>query len=177
MKKGIIISLLSIGVLTACGNDSDEPAQNESALTPTQKIAKMEDSGELPKLERTNTVEGIDADKNGIRDDIDAYIKKTYVSEEQQKAVNQYAKSLQASLLVDKDNKIAVKAVTNSKARAISCISMKVPDGKSPNSDRVVREILSITTNTKQRLLEYVALDKALDGTVISLPSGDVCDE
>lgn len=103
--------------------------------------------------------------------------KKTYASEEQQKAVNQYAKSLQASLLVDKDNKIAVKAVTNSKARAISCISMKVPDGKSPNSDRVVREILSITTNTKQRLLEYVALDKALDGTVISLPSGDVCDE
>ncbi|MND97338.1 hypothetical protein D3C80_896560 [compost metagenome] len=54
---------------------------------------------------------------------------------------------------------------------------MKVPDGKSPNGDRVVREILSITTNTKQRLLEYVALDKALDGTVISLPSGDVCDE
>lgn len=88
MKKGIIISLLSIGVLTACGNDSDELAQNESALTTTQKIVKMKDSGELPKLERTNTVWGIDADKNGIRDDIDAYIKKTYPSEEQQKAVN-----------------------------------------------------------------------------------------
>ena len=49
---------------------------NESALTPTQKITKMEDSGELPKLERTNTVEGFDADKNGIRDDVDTYIKK-----------------------------------------------------------------------------------------------------
>ena len=177
MKKRLMTGLLCICMLTACGIDSAEPVNNEAARTPAQKIAKMQDSGRLPELERTDTAEGIDADKNGIRDDIDAYIKKTYASEEQQKAVNQYAKSLQASLLVDKDNKIAVKAVTNSKARAISCISMKVPDGKSPNGDRVVREILSITTNTKQRLLEYVALDKALDGTVISLPSGDVCDE
>ena len=149
MKKGIIISLLSIGLLTACGNDSDEPAQ---------KIAKMEDLGELPKLERTNTVWGIDADKNGIRDDIDAYIKKTYPSEDQQKAVNQYARSLQASLLVDKEDKIAVKAVTNSKARAISCISMKVPDGKSPNGGRVVSDNIKYNDQYKTTIIRICCL-------------------
>lgn len=155
MRISLFISLLPIFLLIACGNDSSEP----------------------PSLDRTDTIGGVDADKNGIRDDIDTYIKKTYPNYEQKKAVTQYARSLQASLLVDKDDKIAVKAATNAKAKAISCISMKVPDGKSPNGERVVREIVSMTTNTKQRLLEYMALDKALDGTVISLPSGEVCDE
>lgn len=155
MRISLFISLLPIFLLIACGNDSSEP----------------------PSLDRTDTIGGVDADKNGIRDDIDTYIKKTYPNYEQKKAVTQYARSLQASLLIDKDDKIAVKAATNAKAKAISCISMKVPDGKSPNGERVVREIVSMTTNTKQRLLEYMALDKALDGTVISLPSGEVCDE
>lgn len=174
MKRILMISLC-IGVLSACGEDNSN--QNETPLTPAQKIAKMETDGELPTLERTNTIAGIDEDQNGIRDDIDAYIEKTYSSEAQKKAVSQYAKSLQASLLVDTEDKIALKATTNVKARAISCIFEKIPYGKSPDGDRVVGEILSITTNTKQRLLAYVALDKALDGTVISSPSGDVCDE
>jgi len=177
MKKRLMTGLLCICMLTACGIDSAEPVNNEAALTPAQKIAKMEDSGGLPKLERTDTVEGIDADKNGIRDDIDVYIQKTYPSAERQKAVSQYARSLQASLSVDKADKIAVKAITNEKARAISCIFEKIPNGKSPNGDRVVKEILSMTTNTKQRQLEYLALDKALDGTVISEQHEDVCDE
>lgn len=122
MKKRLVISLLSIWLLIACGNDSD---QKELILA--QKIAKMEGSDELPSLERTDTVEDIEADKNGIRDDIDEYIKKTYQIEEQQKAVIQYAKSLQASLLVDTEDKIAVKAIINDKTRAISCISVKTP--------------------------------------------------
>ena len=155
MRISLFISLLPIFLLIACGNDSSEP----------------------PSLDRTDTIGGVDADKNGIRDDIDTYIKKTYPNYEQKKGVTQYARSLQASLLIDKDDKIAVKTASNAKAKAISCISMKVPDGKSPNGERVVREIVSMTTNTKQRLLEYMALDKALDGTVISLPSGEVCDE
>ena len=161
-----------MGILTGCGNDDD--SKSDTPLTPAEKIAKMESSGELPKLDRTDTVAGIDADQNGIRDDIDAYIQKTYPTEEQRKAVSQYARSLQASLLVDLENKITVKAATNTTSRAISCIFKKVPSGNSPNGGSVVEEILGVTTNTKQRLLQYIALDKALDGTVISSPSGDV---
>lgn len=177
MKKRLVISLLSIFLLAACGDDSDEPIQNDPLLTPAQKISQMENSGELPMLERTNTLKGIDTNENGIRDDIDAYIKKTYPDEEQQKAVIQYAKALQASLLVDKEDKVAVKALTNAKAKAISCIFEKIPSEQSRINGSIVEEILGITTNTKQRLLEYLALNKALDGTVISLPSGEVCDE
>lgn len=172
MKKRLIISLLAFLLLTACDDNL-----NESTLTAAQKIQKMENSGELPMLETTDTIEGIDTDKNGIRDDIDAYIKQTYPDEAQQKAVRQYARALQASLLVDKNDKIAVKAATNAKARAISCIFEKIPSEQSRINGSIVEEILGATTNTKQRLLEYLALNKALDGTVISLPNGEVCDE
>lgn len=157
MKKRITISLLSICIFAVCINthSSDIPLQ----------------------LDRTKTLQGVDADQNGIRDDIDRYIKKKYSLEKQQKAVSQYARSLQASLLVDKENRNAVKAVTNTKAKAISCIHEKIPKGRFPGGGSVVKEILSITTNTKLRLLAYVSLDKALDGSVISLPSGTVCEE
>lgn len=175
MQKNIIFSLLFSSLLIGCGNDSDD--QDFQQQTPAQKISSLENSGEIPKLERTNTIAGIDGDKNGIRDDIDIYIEKTYPSEEQQKAVKQFAKALQTSLLVDKEDIIAVKSVTNVSRRAISCIFEKVPNGNSPNGGSVVEEILGATTNTKQRLIEYMALDKALDGTVISSPKGEVCDE
>lgn len=177
MKKRLFVSLLSIFLLTACGEDSDQPTQNESSLTSAQKIQKMEDSGELPMLERTNTIEGIVTNQNGVRDDIDAYIKSTYPDEEQQKAVMQYARSLQASLLIDKDNKIAVKSAANAQAKAISCIFERIPSEQSRINGSIVEEIIGATTNTKQRLLEYIALNEALDGTVTSLPSGEVCDE
>ena len=102
--------MLSVFLLTACGDDSDEPNQNERTDISSKNYKDGKQSGELPILERTDTVKGVDADQNGIRDDIDAYIKNTYPNEEQQKAVIQYARSLQASLLIDKNDKIAVKS-------------------------------------------------------------------
>ncbi|WP_227553789.1 hypothetical protein [Acinetobacter haemolyticus] len=107
MKIKIIIGLLCIGILTGCGNDDD--SKSDTPLTPAQKIAKKKSSGEQLQLDLTDTVAGIDADQNGIRDDIDAYIQKTYPTEEQRKAVSQYARSLQASLLVDLENKIQLR--------------------------------------------------------------------
>lgn len=155
MRISLFISLLPIFLLIACGNDSSEP----------------------PSLDRTDTIGGVDADKNGIRDDIDTYIKKTYPNYEQKKAVTQYARSLQASLLIDKDDKIAVKTASNTQARAISCIFEKIPSEQTRINGSIVEEIVGATTNTKQRLLNYIALNKALDGTVTSVPSGEVCDE
>lgn len=54
----------------------------------------MEVSGEYPILDRTETLGGIDADKNGIRDDIDRIIASKPYTERQQKAVEQSARLL-----------------------------------------------------------------------------------
>lgn len=189
MKK-ILVVFLSLGMLTACkidfgGSDNSSPSSKPNTpvqkLPPqqdvsAQKIASMEDSGVLPRLEREDTIRGIDNDGNGIRDDIDAYIKRTY-PQKQQKAVSQYARALQASLLVNLNDRNALQRTSDVESRAVSCIFEKIPNGESPSHGRVVMEILGVTTNTKKRLMAYLALSKALDGTVMTLPNDGVCDE
>lgn len=189
MKK-LLVVFLSLGMLTACKIDfggSDNSSPSSKPNTPVQKlpsqqdvsaqkIASMEDSGALPRLERENTIQGIDNDGNGIRDDIDAYIKRTY-PQKQQKAVSQYARALQASLLVNLNDRNALQRTSDVESRAVSCIFEKIPNGESPSHGRVVMEILGVTTNTKKRLMAYLALSKALDGTVMTLPNDGVCDE
>lgn len=189
MKK-LLVVFLSLGMLTACkidfgGSDNSSPSSKPNTpvqkLPPqqdvsAQKIAKMEDSGALPRLEREDTIRGIDNDGNGIRDDIDAYIKRTY-PQKQQKAVSQYARALQASLLVNLNDRNALQRTSDVESRAVSCIFEKIPNGESPSHGRVVMEILGVTTNTKKRLMAYLALSKALDGTVMTLPNDGVCDE
>ena len=39
-----------------------------------------------------------------------------------------------------------------------------------------MKELEGVTTNTKARLLAYLAYNKALDGTSSSLPVGDTCE-
>lgn len=189
MKK-LLVVFLSLGMLTACkidfgGSDNSSPSSKPNTpvqkLPPqqdvsAQKIASMEDSGALPRLEREDTIRGIDNDGNGIRDDIDAYIKRTY-PQKQQKAVSQYARALQASLLVNLNDRNALQRTSDVESRAVSCIFEKIPNGESPSHGRVVMEILGVTTNTKKRLMAYLALSKALDGTVMTLPNDGVCDE
>lgn len=189
MKK-LLVVFLSLGMLTACkidfgGSDNTSPSSKPNTpvqkLPPqqdvsAQKIASMEDSGALPRLEREDTIRGIDNDGNGIRDDIDAYIKRTY-PQKQQKAVSQYARALQASLLVNLNDRNALQRTSDVESRAVSCIFEKIPNGESPSHGRVVMEILGVTTNTKKRLMAYLALSKALDGTVMTLPNDGVCDE
>lgn len=187
MKKVIVI-FLSLGLLTACkidfeGSDNSSPSPHPPApkLPPqqessAQKIAKMEDSGALPRLEREDTIRGIDNDGNGIRDDIDAYIKRTY-PKSQQKVVSQFARVAQASLLVNINDRVALQTIGNADSRAISCIYEKIPNGESPSHGSVVEEIYGATTNTKKRLLASLAVDKASNGMVFKLPNEDVCDE
>lgn len=163
MVNKIMIGVLSLGVFTACSH------------SPSKSIRL--DSLGLPVLDRTSTVAGIDADQNGIRDDIQAYINATYPEPEQQKAVSQYARSLQAKLLVNPKDKYQVRASSDASVKGMSCIYEKVPVDNSPQAARVVEEIFSLTTNTKQRLKAYMAFDQAMDGAVISLPTGKVCDD
>lgn len=157
MKKELFISLLICGILTAC------------------TIIKKQTNEPQLGSDYSETVAGIDQDKNGIRDDIDTFIKQRYSTPAQQRAASQYAKGLQASLLVNIRDHQAVKITTATKAQGISCIFKSFPGGRNANNESVVGELLAITTNTKQRLNAYAALDRTMDSEVDSLPPDDAC--
>jgi hypothetical protein len=130
-----------------------------------------------PNLDRSASVKGPDANNNGVRDDIDAFIQKNYTGEAQRRAATQYAAAMQQVLLVDKSDPIAVQAVSVLGTRATSCLfnKFKVNDDLTAFS-QTRRELVDITKNTKQRRLAAIAFDKAMDGSVIFSATGDTCE-
>lgn len=182
MKHKIIISAVMALFLSGCGGSDDNNVTNTGPLpaeplTPAEIITDMEKRGQLPVLERTASISGVDQNNNNIRDDIDQYIAKEYPNVPQQKAVQQLALHLQHGLEVDKTDLIQVKKISFEKSRAIGCIYEKFPHASTPAPKDVAKDLIAVTTNTKERLLAYLAFSKALDGTVLTLAEGDLCDE
>ena len=137
----------------------------------------MEASGAIPALERTPTLGGIDANGDGVRDDIALHIQKTYADPAQRKAAMQTARALQQTLLVDKNDAVALEKVSEDSFRAIKCSSdVFTAQGVHIELYKMDDELESMTTNTKERLQAYLSYNKARSGTVSRFPEGDTCD-
>lgn len=78
-------------------------------------------------LNQTESLAGVDADANGVRDDVDRYIDTAYAdqtSADLNKAVRQYARAVQSSL-VDADSQ--TQSLTHATERFSS---LRVPHGE-----------------------------------------------
>jgi len=96
--------------LPASGSSAGSPSGSTGTASPTlaQQIEALERKGGYPTLDRSSDIAGPDANKNGVRDDIEAWINTLSVTEPQRKALMQKAKALQQTLLVDLNDKVAV---------------------------------------------------------------------
>jgi len=143
---------------------------------PIENVVKqMEKDGVLLKLDRTDTLAGIDADNNGIRDDIDEYIRQTFKDEAQRKAVEQLAKALQNTLLINIKNKNEVYLAREKATKSIDCIFKQFDDFNVGSNS--IDEIVKRSFNTKKRVEANLKFDEALSGSVWGLHQGEVCDE
>lgn len=173
-------SVLGLVVLTmalaGCGGGGDA-RPSASILTPQEEIARLEASGELPTLERSASLGGVDDNGNGVRDDIERHIEKKYVEPAQLTAAMQTARAFQQMLLVDKSDTAALDAASEAGSRAIVCAKSAFPSaGGAVEHYRMNVDLESMTTNTKARLLAYLAYNKARSGTVSTMPRGETCD-
>lgn len=173
MKGTAPLALALVFVIAGCGGGKGSGAET----TPQQKIAQLEASGVLPQLERLPILEGIDANRNGVRDDIETHIHRKYTDPEQRGAAMQTARAFQAMVLVDKNDAVALERVSEMGSRAILCAgaAFSGPEGVQERY-QMAQEIKAVTTNTKQRLLAYLAYNKARSGSVSRMPKGDTCD-
>jgi len=79
--------------------DGDAARDPDSSRTAQQEVARPEASGERPVLDHGPTLGGIDANANGVRDDIEQYIEKKYTEPAQRKAAMQTAQAYQQMML------------------------------------------------------------------------------
>jgi hypothetical protein len=188
-KVNTIASLAALMILGACGGSGagsvpsptpgvgTTPVATQAPQSGAQKaITKLETSSDLPTLDRSASLAGPDVDRNGVRDDVDAYIKKNYTDPKEVAAVMQMAKGMQAAVLVDPKDKAATTLVSDNLDRGIQCaIDSFVDHAK---ASQAMRAIEAITPNTKRRLLAYLAYNHSQDGTVSEdfLPGTNTCD-
>jgi hypothetical protein len=137
-------------------------------------VQQLENQGELPKLDRSANILGPDANSNGIRDDVDSYIATLPIAAEQKRAVEQDARALQATLLVDTNNSDALRQASSNISRAVRCLGIRFSDLYQRRS--IGTRIEAITFNTKERSTIYMHYNEALSGSVFQSLTGDTCD-
>jgi hypothetical protein len=84
IKTIFVISI--VGILAGCAGEADSSTAADTAKTPKEQVMALEASGAIPKLDRGNTIVGTDANANGVRDDIEAFITSNYTSSIQRAA-------------------------------------------------------------------------------------------
>jgi len=168
MKHNLYIALFFACALTVCAVGHS----NATGSKAVSDILKLEESGDIPRLERGDSLVGTDMDGNGIRDDIDAYINQHYSGEERRSAARQFARYMQATLLVPESDREAARAVSLQGTNRINCMYSIF----GVDAAKAIEDIIAITTNTKSRLRAYLTYDKMLDGMVFVLPKGDGCE-
>jgi len=140
------------------------------------KINKLENDGRIERLNRDAKIAGPDLDDNGIRDDIDKYIRKKFKDLKQRKAVEQAARAEQRKITIDVTNEDEVLKVDAEDSRAFQCLAFIFNDDEE-KYDPIIDKIAAMTFNTKARTLKYNEYLSTLSGNVLSLPDGDTCNE
>lgn len=174
-------------VLTACGGgkSSESPTTPPAERGMKEQLAALEKAGELPALDRSTDIVGLDTDRNGIRDDIDAYIVALPVSDAMKKATRQVARVQQKALTIDLNDQITLLALSDASMASTACMSQTAEAGlpadqrnKASNDGYAITlKIEAITANTPERADRYMAYMRALHGTTTTYPEGKVCED
>jgi hypothetical protein len=183
---------LSLALAGCGGGKSAAPASAPTSSTNAasepkmkQQLEDLERQGELPALDRSTDITGPDTDRNGIRDDIDAYIAALPVSEAVKRASRQVARVQQKSLLLDLNDRVALLALSDASMASTACMSSRILDGVPlelqyktlRDGHAIALKIEAITANTPERAERYLAYMRALHGTTTTYPEGKVCED
>jgi len=170
-------------LLTSCGQDDSgstspisTPSPSPTPPSTSELINAAEQRGELPSLDRSSTINGVDANANGVRDDLDVYIAKLAVSPEQQASLAQQAKATLQAMTAATTDRNAMDAARLAEARAINCVYSRLPPTGDKAAGRLSQELEDLTLNTRSRIQAYISYGIASDGTVLPSPEGNTCD-
>lgn len=145
-----------------------------SNTTSTGSVASaldsLEKSGSVLKQDRSSSLTGPDSNKNGIRDDIDQYIRSNYKNTEEIEAAERLARSIAAVLIVDQTNPEKMQNVSQEMGNSVDCAVLKIK-----RYSDLINKLEALTFNTKGRAQVYIAYNKARSGTSTSMSSSDKC--
>ncbi|SMN01704.1 hypothetical protein SPONN_2781 [uncultured Candidatus Thioglobus sp.] len=160
MKNNFLILGFVLMFLTACGGSNGGGNSNNDG---GDNLNLPPDPGEAGKL----TIEGIDSDNDGVRDDIQRYIAITYpASESIRRVLTDMAKANQ-DFIFNADDKDKVLEADLERDKQIDCFYYLDSEGAYKKSKKIKAELL----NTEERTRAYIKADSYLGGMSFRLPS------
>ncbi|CAH6949581.1 Chromosome partitioning protein ParA [Vibrio chagasii] len=190
MKNGLVCTL-AVMLIVGC-KESNEP--NAAVVEQPSVISHIEKTPELvaelkaqetiddqlrllyerfePMLDRSDSLTGTDANNDGIRDDIEAFIDALEVPEPVRKALKQNAHYTQENLYHDfsQNTDANIKKaldISSQYDKVLACeefVGIDIDDGINTSNT-----ITSLTYNTKARTMAYLAYNHLQDGSVSTL--------
>ena len=112
----------------------------------------------LANSEEVNPVHGIDANRNGVRDDIDRIIDAQYSEPKQRAAALRLAAAFQQSIMADKSDSAQINAVLEQTLVAMSCVQTAF-DAQAHDA---VQMLTNATVNNQARNNAFTAYARAL---------------
>lgn len=177
MKKiRLVCTAFIFSLITACsgGGESSGPAVNKGSSQPTP----VDDAPAVDNEDLTPGLKGIDANANGIRDDIDRFIASHYsASSMMKKVAEQEARALQRQ--VDANTPEQALAAANAVSRAADCTFQTLPHATEKDlkfAEDMSIEIKALTANTKERFEAYWRAQEMVSGAVFKEAKKPVCD-
>lgn len=173
--KTAILPLAAMLALAACdgsGSSHSEPPQTK-ADTVQQALEINEAQGLTPALDRSDSIAGPDANEDGVRDDVEAYIAGLEDSDEQKSALRQMSRALQAAMTADPADDASLREATRKMNDAVACIWDRY---SAEYANHAVSEVQKVMVNTRERFDAYGNYNSAVSGTVVSLPKEVRCE-
>ncbi|RZI43935.1 hypothetical protein EGT07_00425 [Herbaspirillum sp. HC18] len=177
MNNKILLSIPFLCALVACsgGGSSNTSTSTHAGGTSSSTAAN---SRIIDNEDLTPGLKGIDADNNGIRDDIDRLIAKKYAATPaMKKAAQQEARALQKNM--EATTRKEALAAGDEIMRAGACVDKVFPHATSQDEKfwlQMSKEIEALTANTKERFTAYWKAESLKSGAVFSQPDEPVCD-
>lgn len=163
-------------VIIITNNHTPEHISEDAAILVTGEaqrlIVILEDNIGLPKdpgEAGKATLEGIDSDNDGVRDDIQRYIALKFTDSAKFKALmTQHAKTMQSAILVADDKALSIE-VAHEGSKDFACgryIKWVVEPENRPYRRRVVSEQDAYILNTMERSRAYIKYNSHLGGQI-----------
>ena len=112
----------------------------------------------------SETVSGVDADANGVRDDVERYIDLTYPDAPTRNALRQYGKAAQSTIIHAGDPTLSITYAAE-RFRAIECLMARRPN----DFPTVFSDVRSRILNTTARTQAYLQADGQVAAATPSL--------
>lgn len=136
--------------------------------------------GCTPGEDLTPGLMGVDADGNGVRDDIDALITEKYADTPlTRKIAEDYARSVQR--FMEADTPQAAYEAANASGHMINCIHFAIflPKEEGDNyarTQQLIKDIGAYTANTRERFEKYWNSNRMVGGASFHIETSPVCE-